>query len=237
MVVTLKYYLHISDSNKFSLLFCWQKTNSENKRGTRQVTNCGAIYRPPSPLSIRHLRDWPESGMHERPEYNCVTRKLEQFDYLIRDISVKYNNGRQANKPAHNVPESKVASHSKEIWWVCHETLHHVLAYGATVQSLLNEGKPEDNTHDKVEFMKDLSLVTPSNSPLNLTKSNKVSLFDKETEEEKQKVHDDLKELMENSLLLYCLTNDVDRDHLAKYIESLNPEEIIQWSNKQFNLV
>lgn len=197
------------------------------------MTNVGAIYRPPSPLSIHHLREWPESGMHERPEFNPDTKTLEPFDTIIRNISVNFTQrtAQQANKTLPNVPEN--STERKELKWICHEMFHHVLAYGATVKSLIKEEKE----CDKVDFMSDLALMDTFTSPLNLTKSNKVILYDSETAEDKEKIHCDLKELMGTSILLYSLTNEIDRDNLGKYLESLNPEEVIDWSNKQFSLV
>lgn len=205
-----------------------QKQSTNNRKSSRQVTNVGAIYRPPSPLSVHHLRDWPESGMHERPEYNPETNILEPFDTIIGNISVNYKNPATSTIP--KLPEK--SSERKELKWVCHDMLHHVFAFSATVKQFISEKSPE-----KTEFMNDLSLMDSVTGPLNLTKSNKAVLYDFETDEEREKIKNDILGLVENSILLYSLTNEVDSDNLSKYIDSLKPNEIIDWSNKQFNLV
>lgn len=223
-----------------------QRPNSDgssqsSKRPARQAINCGAVYRPPSPLTKNHIRKWPISGMHERPEYNPVTGRLEQFDSIIRNISVTYQEQQtkkgvtNKNKIQKNVTDNNNSEDNKELWLLCHEMFHHVFAYGATVKSLKKQENGDEKEVDKMEFMKDLSLIEPL-SPLNLT-TQKSKSKPKSPQKDEDKDMVDLKDLMQNSLLLYCLTNDIDHDNVAKYIDTLVPEEIIQWSNKQFNLV
>lgn len=218
----------------FLLLFFLQKPSTNTKK-TRQPTNVGAVYRPPSPLSINHFREWPQSGMHERPEYNPVTNKLEPFDTIIRNISVNYTNcsNQNSNKTTTNSQECSNSNEKKELKWLCHEMLHHVLAYSATVKSFI----VTENEEEKFNFMKDLSLTDTLTTPLNLTKNNKIILYNSETKEEKTRLENSLKDLMGNSILFYSLTNEASRDNLAKYIQNIEPQDVIDWSNKQFNLV
>lgn len=238
---------------KYNLLmmFFLQRSTSEtsgqnNKRTARTSNSCGAVYRPPSPLSKNHIRQWPVSGMHERPEFNPVSGKLEPFDSIIRNISATYEQQQQSKKENESenskiiktVENQEVLEDNKNLYTLCHEMLHHVFAYGATVANLIKKENGDLKENDKLNFMKDLQLMEPF-VPLNLTTQNKPkSTDDNSRESEIDKNIAAIKELMQNSLLLYCLTNsDINRDHLAKYINSFVPEELIQWSNEKFNLM
>lgn len=222
-------------------IFLQKKGDSGNRRPTRQPTNCGAVYRPPSPLAKHHFRHWPVSGMHERPEFNPVSGKLEPFDSIIRNISANYQPSKKSDG-ASNLKSNKddeIREENKNLSTLCHEMFHHVFAYGATVKAMQKEEEKTDvKDVEKINFMKDLSLLSDvACNPLNLTVQNKMESSDKE-ESSSQEPSLTIKELMENSLLLYCLTNhDIDRVQLSKYIETLDPDELIKWSNREFDLV
>lgn len=155
------------------------------KRGTCAV---GAVYSPPSPLSARHVREWPAHGMHERPEYRADTCQLHPFP-----------------------PD--LALHTGGLAALCHETCHHVLAWGATVASLAPPSQA----------------VATSSPPL------VAAPLDLSTH---PVLHDTARaqEVLACSLLLYSLTNELNSAHLAAYVDSLCPREIIQWSNKHLQL-
>lgn len=167
--------------------------------------------------------------MHERPEFNPITGKLEPLDSIVRNISEVYN--QQEGKNDTNKDEKSTENEeNKELWLLCHEMLHHVFAYGATVKRLKDDENGEE--YDKDVFLNDLNVKDALMKPLNLSKKKRKTSPSKKNDEDLE----DVKNLMENSLLLYCLTNDVDRNDLSKYIDSLVPDELIEWSNKAFNL-
>lgn len=211
-----------------------ESSGQNSKRATRQPTNCGAVYCPPSPLAKHHFRQWPVSGMHERPEYNPNSGKIEPFDSIIRNISANFQHTKKTEEYCLKSDDAK--EESKNLSTLCHEMFHHVFAYGATIRAMQKEEKNENKDLDKINFLKDLLLLDTNSNPLNLTVQNKTQngvKYKSDCGEELLTI----KELMENSLLLYCLTNnDVDRDQLSQYIDSLDPDELIKWSNKEFNL-
>lgn len=57
------------------------------------VSNSLPITKPTEPkiknISLKDIKKWPTSGLHERPEYNTETKKIEKFDYTIREIQSK----------------------------------------------------------------------------------------------------------------------------------------------------
>ncbi|GLV41449.1 hypothetical protein CBL_06679 [Carabus blaptoides fortunei] len=216
---------------------CNKNTTCEKnlRRSLRTKLNCGAVYCPPSPITIKHYREWPVEGMHERPEYNPVTNKIEPFDSHIRNISGKNQSTTKANADS-----CSSSDNDDTLAQLCHEMLHHVLAYVATVKVMQYQEDEEEVlrvTDTKMEFLTTLALEKSANFDdrvWDVLKDTVQNINQPPTVTDSRL--SELRELIENSILLYCFTNNVSRSNVSKYIASMNPTDIIQLSNEKFEL-
>lgn len=207
------------------------------RRSLRTKLNCGAVYCPPSPIGLKHLRDWPAEGMHERPEYNPVTNTIEPFDSYIRNIS---HENKSSTKP-NDISNTSAEDENHTLAQLCHDMLHHVLAYVATVKVMQDQEDErkklqETDNHSKMNFLTNLALEKTDSFDERiwqvLTDTVKHINSPKLTDSK----FTELKDLIENSILLYCFTNNVSRSNVSRYIANINPADVMQLSNEKFGL-
>lgn len=179
--------------------------------------------------------------MHEKPEYNPQTGEIEPLDYVTRNIANSYNTNITKNRN-NIITESphKLSDKCDSIDVLSHEMLHHMISYVATVMQTKNCTTP--TVENKVHFLNDLGLA--ENETVVIEKNCdmvkevfKNSIHAKDNDDrDNDKDKDNLKELLKNTMLMYCITNDVSQSDLIKYIDSLKPEDIINLSNEQFGI-
>lgn len=189
---------------------------------SRTRINCGAVYSPPSPLSQKHIRTWPAEGLHERPEYDPNTGKIQPLDHVVQSI-VENNNKSKNSKTEtktscqENKNDSQTSEDEDRVDVLTHVLLHQAISSAA---SALQIQKREDKSIDqhKINYFKYFGLEPKKNDDgaysLNYTSS--------ETDDIKH----NLKELSKDTMMKYCVANKVQQSDLAKYIDSLTTEDI-----------
>ncbi|KAK9869742.1 hypothetical protein WA026_003478 [Henosepilachna vigintioctopunctata] len=82
-----KYGRKSNDENIYEEDFCMlDSTEEESSADESAPTSSSTVEEGAQNLSAKDMKKWPVNGLHERPEYNVITEKIEQFDYTIREI-------------------------------------------------------------------------------------------------------------------------------------------------------
>ncbi|KAL3282367.1 hypothetical protein HHI36_005553 [Cryptolaemus montrouzieri] len=91
-----------NDENIYEEDFCMLDSSEDESPEEESVSKTPSPEKEiPQNLSVKDLKKWPVNGLHERPEFNVVTQKIEKFDYTIREIQ---NN---AKKPKIEQPKKQ----------------------------------------------------------------------------------------------------------------------------------
>ncbi|KAG5894048.1 hypothetical protein JTB14_037892 [Gonioctena quinquepunctata] len=143
-------------------------------------------------------KEWPVN-VHERPEYNPVTKKIESLDYTIRDI--QNNSAAKRAKVASNLarkkPKRKVVRKSKsrvepEVEKVPIETL-----------------KPLVNS--TTDMLKNYFVISKKHKDLTNFESN-ICTFENKLE------------ILKNQALLFSVVNNLDQNEVVDIFKQLNVE-------------
>lgn len=168
--------------------------------------------------------------MHERPEFNCETGKVVKFDQLIRQIADDFQD-KNKNQSDDNIKDIGVDK-NMSLSVLSHDVLHHILSYVASTEKYKRSLKKGINSNvfdDKIQFFEDLKLVPTIDNSCD-TLNNNANIVDKNTNDFS------VKDILKNNILLYSITNNVDQADVAEYIETLNPQDIIHFSNRKFGI-
>ncbi|XP_017768722.1 PREDICTED: uncharacterized protein LOC108556918 isoform X2 [Nicrophorus vespilloides] len=146
-------------------VYCKKEYYMANARRSSRAT--GAVFSPPDPLSTNDFKKWPVDGMHEKPRYNAVAKKLEKIHQVTKQPKMKipkttHNRRKVPNR--RRKPKLITVENDKELENVSHQMLHYVLSYVQQIKECneilkTNEADAKRNLKHAEELMKNTSLL------------------------------------------------------------------------------
>lgn len=148
---------------------------------------------PPRALRSEDWKEWPSEGLHEKPFFNPLTKRLHRFDK-----NAKFTSKLDGNEICKCACEKSLQGKLKvddDLATLTHHCLHSVLSYVVNVKrcNRIREGAKKQYLGD---FWSLFSTVADSNVL-------------------------EAREVLLDTCKLYCLCNGVSETDMVRYIDSL----------------